>query len=399
MPATTQETGVKTPKSKPPEAETRRSERVKQAESGAYALPPPLQVTERQATKAAEKAAEKAAKATAKAAAKAAAMTAATTASVTASTPQKASVSVEEAQLDLDIDIMEKSILDTERKLKDLVDEKRVQNKREKLERLKEKLDRSQKKVEEAEIGEKKSEILVSDLRKDNKLKKKAQNTLADLGLFSDSDQSASDSSVSSDSSDILNFTEPRKTHKAHKSKKRSSSPSSSSDSSDDSDSSHKHKSHNKKHKKKSKKSGMSKKASDRVKYPQIWPHSVLQFEFVSQNIQFKDISFKMFVAGELEILTSKISKREFKGRIKLLKKIAYLSNVYDWKRLLQFYAAWVRRIEMGLNSWHDDSSVIENAMLMSKSFSLKQGRDVLKSEQVLWCPDYNNNRCSVHFC
>ena len=59
----------------------------------------------------------------------------------------------------------------------------------------------------------KKSEILVSDLRKDNKLKRKAQNTLADLGLFSDSDQSASDSSVSSDSSDILNFTEPLKTH------------------------------------------------------------------------------------------------------------------------------------------------------------------------------------------
>ena len=208
MPATTQETGVK---SKTPEAEPRRSERVKQAESDVYALPPPLQVTERQAkaTKAAEKAAEKAAKATTEAAAKAAAMTAAKTASVTTSTPQKASVSVEEAQLDLDIDIMEKSILDTERKLKDLVDEKRFQNKREKLERLKTKLDRSQKKVKKAEIGEKKSEILVSDLRKDNKLKKKAQNTLTDLGLFSDSDQSASDSSVSSDSSDILNFTEP----------------------------------------------------------------------------------------------------------------------------------------------------------------------------------------------
>ena len=55
------------------------------------------------------------------------AMTAAKTASVTTSTPQKASVTDEEAQLDLDIDIMEKSILDTERKLKDLVDEKRVQ--------------------------------------------------------------------------------------------------------------------------------------------------------------------------------------------------------------------------------------------------------------------------------
>ena len=291
---------------------------------------------------------------------------------------------------------MEKSIQDEEQTLKDMVDQKRVQAKRSKLERLKEKLNQSQRKVKDAKEGEKKTEILISDLRKDTKLKKKAHQTLADLGLVSDSDQSVSDTSSSSqsDSSEFLKFVEPLKTHKKHKTKKQSSSSSSSSDSSDDSDSSPKRKSHKKK--KKSKKSGMSKKASDRVKHPQTWPHSVLQFEFVSQNIQFKDISFKMFVAGELEILTSKISRTEFKGRIKLLKKIAYLANMYDWKRLLQFYAAWVRRVEMGLNSWRDDSSIIENAMLTNKSFGLKQGREGAKSEQILWCPDFNNNKCSV---
>ena len=42
----------------------------------------------------------------------------------------KASVTDEKAQPDLDIDIMEKSILDSERKLKNLVDERRVQSKR-----------------------------------------------------------------------------------------------------------------------------------------------------------------------------------------------------------------------------------------------------------------------------
>ena len=94
------------------------------------------------------------------------------------------------------------------------------------------------------------------------------------------------------------------------------------------------------------------------MKHPHIWPHSVLQYQFVSQVVQLKDLSFKMFVAGELEILMSKIFKKEFKGRLSLLKKkIAHLASMYDWKRLLQFYAAWVRRIEMGLNSWRDDSS------------------------------------------
>ena len=59
-----------------------------------------------------------------------------------------------------------------------------------------------------------------------------------------------------------------------------------------------------------------------------------------------------MFVAGELEIILSKrIPAAEKKGRLKFLKKIMYFSNIYEWKALLKFYAAWVRRIEIGLNN------------------------------------------------
>ena len=75
------------------------------------------------------------------------------------------------------------------------------------------------------------------------------------------------------------------------------------------------------KKKKKKKSQVCPKKASDKVKHPHIWPHSVLQYQFVSQVVQLKDLSFKMFVAGELEILMSKIFKKEFKGRLSLLKK------------------------------------------------------------------------------
>ena len=112
-------------------------------------------------------------------------------------------------------------------------------------------------------------------------------------------------------------YTRKQKRHKI----KASSSDSSSSDSSDDSDVSSKHKSR-KKHSKKSKKSGMSRKASsDKVKFPQTWPHAVLQYEFVSQNVHFKDLTLNMFVAGG--ILTSRhVSRKEFKGRLRLLKKM-----------------------------------------------------------------------------
>lgn len=140
----------------------------------------------------------------------------------------------------------------------------------------------------------------------------------------------------------------------------------------------------------------MSKKASDKVKHPQIWPHSVLQYEFVSEHVSFKKLDLKMFLAGELEILTSKISKSEFKGRFRFLKKIVYYSNIYDWNQLLHFYAAWLRRIEMGLNSWSDNPSQIENAMLANKSYKRKSDKEYFaKAEQIWWCSDFNNNKCS----
>ena len=40
-----------------------------------------------------------------------------------------------------------------------------------------------------------------------------------------------------------------------------------------------------------------------------------------------------MFVARELEILMTKNSKTEFKGRMRFLKKLVYFSSLYDWKR------------------------------------------------------------------
>ena len=47
----------------------------------------------------------------------------------------------------------------------------------------------------------------------------------------------------------------------------------------------------------------MARKATDKIKKPQIWPHSLLQFEFVAEQVSFKNLDFKLFVAGEMEIL------------------------------------------------------------------------------------------------
>lgn len=140
----------------------------------------------------------------------------------------------------------------------------------------------------------------------------------------------------------------------------------------------------------------MTKKASDKVKRPQVWPHTALQYEFVSDNVSFTSLTFRTYIAGEIEILTSRISKIEYMGRMRLLKKMVYYSSIYDWKFLLKFYAAWLRRIEMGMNSWEDDPAQIETAMLSGHTQKRKEDKGYMsKSEQVWWCPNYNQDKCS----
>ena len=52
-----------------------------------------------------------------------------------------------------------------------------------------------------------------------------------------------------------------------------------------------------KKQKHKKKKSAVNAKASDRVRHPQKWPQSHLQFEYVNKQVKFDELDFKLFVA------------------------------------------------------------------------------------------------------
>ena len=190
------------------------------------------------------------------------------------------------------------------------------------------------------------------------------------------------------------------------------SSTQSSSSSSSSSEERKKSKSRDKKKKKHKLKSGITAKASDRVKHPQKWPQAHLQYEHVSKQIQFKDLDFKLFIAGELEIISEDgLPESERIGRTKLLKKIVYFSNTYDFEGLKEFYAAWVREIEMGLKTWLDSTHELESAVLSkhvkphkyfaNKTSFKKDTRPSSKSnpssddEKIWFCSLYQKNKCS----
>ena len=138
----------------------------------------------------------------------------------------------------------------------------------------------------------------------------------------------------------------------------------------------------------------MYNKSSDTVQFSQIRQQSALQFKYVSESVSFMSLDIKMVVAGELEVILSKrLSATEKLGWLKLLKKMMYFANIYELKTLLKFYAAWVRRIENGMNQWSDNSAEIETPMLAcfllkNKTFSKKE---MLRTQDAVgWCMDFN---------
>ena len=217
-------------------------------------------------------------------------------------------------------------------------------------------------------------QVNIEDLRKNPKLQKQVQKELSKLGLKVVLSSSSSSSESESTDSSSTDSDSSKKKKKKHKSKKH-------------------------------KKSGINAKSSDKVKDPQRWPHAYLQYEFVNKQVKFDELDFKLFLAGEIFIISADdLSETERKGRLDLLKKIIYFSNTYEFKGLKAYYAAWLREIELGKKNWSDDPQQIETAilskyLLKSKRFSGFSKKDSSSKtdsndDKTWFCSDYQRNKC-----
>ncbi|KAL4227290.1 hypothetical protein ACF0H5_012736 [Mactra antiquata] len=267
--------------------------------------------------------------------------------------------------------------------------ERRIKEKRDRIAELEKEGNCNESQLKRKDRKKKEGNIIdINSLRKDGRLRKSAARELKKLGLLRDSDSSdeLSESSITD-----------------------SSSTSTDSDS-DISDSECRSKSTRKKKVKKSKKSGIKAKSSDVVKKRQKYPHSQLRFDFVNQNIEFNKLDINLFVAGELEIISSsKTSKVEKDGRLNLLKRLMYLNSTYEFASIRTLYAAIVREIELGNKKWSDDMQFVENAVLARCKPKIKNTEgftgskhktgltsmsDSSEPDKLWFCSKFQRNKC-----
>ena len=152
-------------------------------------------------------------------------------------------------------------------------------------------------------------------------------------------------------------------------------------------------------------KSGLDIKSTDTVVKQVLWLHLLLQNSYVTSNLGFSELSLPLLVAGELEILSTLLPKDvslEFRARLEFLKLLAYEANSYPIKTIAEWYAAYMRRIELGRGNWGGNFYAVGQPIL-AKYQIRQESRITSKPTQyqnkdskpfVYFCSAFNKGSC-----
>ena len=158
--------------------------------------------------------------------------------------------------------------------------------------------------------------------------------------------------------------------------------------------------SHLSKHKK-PKKSGLAIRSTHKTVVEVEWAHHWLGKEFEANPVPFNQLKLGHYIMGEANILLGCVKPEEFKGRLKLMKKLGYWQIKFDWPSARNVYAAILRGIEVGRESWDFDLRDYED-MLIPATMGTQHGmgggsRDrQRKGRDAYFCAGYQKGECAL---
>ena len=146
--------------------------------------------------------------------------------------------------------------------------------------------------------------------------------------------------------------------------------------------------------------SGMLDKSTMNIKQKQVWPQKNLGEDWAEDEMDFKQIRFEHLVAGETRTIETCNEPAQILGRLRLLRRIAYLKlRGYEWHLLRRMYAAILGSIETGEYSWESNFDRFETILYRRTQHETRprQDRERGPDRRVWYCRDYNKEGCNKH--
>ena len=108
-------------------------------------------------------------------------------------------------------------------------------------------------------------------------------------------------------------------------------------------------------------------------------------------------MTFEHLVAGEVRTIEMATQPTEILGRLKLLRRMAYIKlRGYEWSMVRKMYAAIVRSIEAEENTWSSNFDRFES--ILYRRIPQKSAKTEERSSaggKKWFCRDWNRNGCN----
>ena len=151
------------------------------------------------------------------------------------------------------------------------------------------------------------------------------------------------------------------------------------------------------KHKKPKYKSGLATRSVHKIQFEVEWAHHWLGKEFEANPVPFNQLKLGHYIMGESNILLGCTKPEEFRGRLKLMKKLGYWQLKFDWQSARNVYAAILRGIETGRETWNFNLRDYEDMLILAAVNNMQvKGDQPKKLRDVYFCAAYQKGECAL---
>ena len=139
-------------------------------------------------------------------------------------------------------------------------------------------------------------------------------------------------------------------------------------------------------------KSGMLDKSTTNIRHKEVWPQKNLGEDWAEEEMEFKQLKFEHLVAGETRTIETCSEPAQILGRLRLLRRIAYLKLLgIEWPLLRKMYAAILSSIETREYSWESNFDRFESIFYRRVITDRTTDRDHRQQDgRKRFCRDYN---------
>lgn len=150
--------------------------------------------------------------------------------------------------------------------------------------------------------------------------------------------------------------------------------------------------------KKKNLKSGLDAKANHKVRVEIEWAHNNLGREFEANPLSINQVKFEHYVTGEARLIALCDSEGERRARAKTLARLAYWRLKFDWPQVRNVYAAAMRDLETGRETWNTINIEAYKEMLEGFKLSKEDNEKPTKkkAKDAWFCAAYQKGECKI---